>query len=146
VLDAPHGQMAKPNSIRYTISGGAIDCDNENTAGLDKRKVWARAGGRVVFTIQNHDDVDYRVRIPIDEVRPRHDGPAEPLDRHPDYTEMAVVPKRDMAVIVLKVKHQQHFPFGPQASAFTYKYNVYWADVSNGTPEEQLDPDLEIST
>jgi hypothetical protein len=140
-------QRTKPNSIVFTIAGGAIDYDNGDPTAADRKIVWARAGGKAVFTVQNNGDDPYEVTIPFGEFQPskKHgDAPAEPIDKHSSPRDTVHVPAGGVDALVYVIKPAAHFRFSASTPALTYKYTLYYTNARTGV-RTPLDPDLEVS-
>lgn len=147
VLDE-RAQRTKPKSILFTIAGGTIACDNGNTIGVKRTEVWARAGGKAVFTIQNNDDDAVDVRIPFNEFLPSRehggDAPPAPIDDRATPRDTIRVQPRDVEVLTYVIKPGAHFHDFKKAPAYTYKYTLYYTNVRTRETIPE-DPDLEVS-
>jgi hypothetical protein len=140
VLD-DKAKRTKPSRIVYTLTKGTIGGDNGDPTAPDRTKVWARAGGKAVFTIQNNDVDAYEVTIPFREFVRKDGGPGDPIDEHA--TAKATVRVQPAHVDTLTYVIKQQLPFPPTQS-LTYKYTLYYTNLRTGK-KEALDPDLEVS-
>jgi hypothetical protein len=160
VLAMPAAQQPanRPNKVRILVDNKGISQPDNGKGGS---KVWARAGGVLVFEIKNEDKVAHQVSIPIAEFKPS-DNPAY----YAKATEKPLVePQKDTLTVQpgktenleLKVKPVEHFGFDtrpewakdqfkndPEKSkGMTYKYTVYTTPA--GGKRIPLDPDVEIN-
>ncbi len=134
----------EPKAIVFTITDGAIEYDNGNSHGFDRKKVWARTRGAVVFLIQNNDDNACEVTIPFGEFEPKAGAPAAPIDEVASGMDTVAVPAGDIGLLRYAVKPTAHFHFPLGTPCFTYKYTLHYRNTQSGVTVD-VDPDLEIS-
>ena len=111
---------------------------------VEQAKVFARADGMAVITIQNNDDATYDVSVPLREFVPRDGGPANPIKESANGSDTVRVPPHDIDVLRYRVMPHSHFKFSPSHPTFTYKFTVHYRDVASGRGYV-VDPDLEVS-
>jgi hypothetical protein len=136
--------LAKPREIVFSITDGAIQYGVRNPVSTRGDKIWARAGGKAVFNIENETSDPCEVRIPFDEFVPIAGAPAIPINQAASGEESVVVPPHDVAALVYTIKPVSHFEFSETKQACRYKYSVYSTNLHTGEPTVE-DPDLEVT-
>ena len=137
--------LTEARGLALSITNTAVRDDTARHAvPVEHAKVYARADGMAVITIQNNDDVTYDVSVPLREFVPKDGGPANPIRESASGSDTVRVPAHDIEVLRYHVMPHSHFKFSPSHATFTYKFTVHYRDVASGKPFV-VDPDLEVS-
>ncbi len=141
----------RPNRVRVIVTSAKIALDNE-TPGVDPSKIWALPGGTVVFVVDNRDNVQHSLSIPLGEFIPSPRFPkalATPGPLVAGQNDRIVVNPAQRVTLAFRVQRLAHFGFDKRAPwntdptlSMTYKYTVH--TLPAGGKKITLDPDLEI--
>lgn len=137
--------LTEARGLALSITGASAHDDTARHAvPVEEAKVFARADGMAVITIQNNDDATYDVSVPLREFVPKDGGPAHPIRESASGSDTVRVPPHDIEVLRYRVKPHSHFNFSASHPKFTYKFTVRYRDVGSGQTYV-VDPDLEVS-
>jgi hypothetical protein len=136
--------LTQSKGLALSITGAVFHNDTRQDIPIEAARVFARAGGMAVITIQNNDAVAYDVSVPLREFVPRDGGPAGPIEEPAAGGDTVRVFPRDIEVLRYKVKPASHFHFSQAKPTFTYKFTMHYQEVGKSAWTD-VDPDLEVS-